>query len=150
MSLNRKIQGGALLPVYVDNDVHIASDTPVVISGGVSIAAATRTTFTATIAAGASLSGAIDLGDNTLILISMPAAWTTATLSIQSSIDGVTYQETKISDALLSYNPLVACNQSIEPTDLLGCRWIKIRSGTAAVPVNQAAERLIRLVARLI
>ena len=113
------------------------------------IASARRITTTATIASGASLSGAVDLGDNVIVALSMPASWTTAVLSFQGSHDGVTYQELKDTyDALLSYNPLVASNRAVEPQHFLGWRYIKVRSGTAAVPVNQAAERVITLITR--
>jgi len=108
-----------------------------------------RTIHTATIAAGASLSGAVDLTGYVLVALAMPASWTTAVLSFQGSPDGETYQELKDTyDGLLSYNPLVACNRAVDPLNFLGWRYIKVRSGTAASAVNQAAERVITLIVR--
>ena len=108
-----------------------------------------RDTKTATIANGASLSDAVDLTGLSVIGIVMPATWTTATLSFQGSHDGSTYQELKDEfDTLLSYNPLVACNRSVDPTHLLPWRYIKVRSGTAASAVNQGGARIITFIVR--
>jgi len=50
-----------------------------------------RTTKTATIAQGASLSDAVDTGGLTILSILMPATWDAAVLTFQGSLDGVTY-----------------------------------------------------------
>ena len=137
-----------------DTRIQIAGKSIKVIDQGdgsfaFALGATARSTMTAIIASGASLSGVVDLGDNVIVALSMPSAWTTAVLSFQSSYDGVTYQELKDEyDALLSYNPLVASNRAVEPQHFLGWRYIKVRSGTAAVPVNQTAERVITLITR--
>jgi hypothetical protein len=34
---------------------------------------------------------------------------------------------------------------TLPPTLLLGWRWLRLRSGLAAAPMNQAAERLLTL-----
>jgi hypothetical protein len=125
-----------------DADVAVGNAVPVTPT-------TTRVTKTATIANGASLSGAVDLGDNVLVRIIMPAEWTTAVLTFQTSDDGVTYAEALDTyDALLSYNPLVGNARPVEPVDFLGVRYLKVRSGTAASAVNQTAERIIKLVVR--
>lgn len=102
----------------------------------------------ATIANGASLSGAVFLGSGTLIRIQMPAAWTAAVLSFQTSDDGVTYQD-HYDDANNEINIAVAASRSIQvsPDILQGALWIKVRSGLTAAAVNQAAARVLTLVA---
>jgi len=49
------------------------------------------TTATVTIANGASLSGAANLGEARICAIMMPADWTAADLTFQASIDGSTF-----------------------------------------------------------
>ena len=72
----------------------------------------------------------------------MPSAWTTAQPSFQVSLDGSTYVnlcntqgDEFISEA--STSRFIAMSQF----EFLPVRYVKIRSGTSAVPVNQAAAR---------
>jgi hypothetical protein len=78
----------------------------------------------------------------------MPAAWTAADLSFQGSIDNVTYQE--IIDPAGANLSVVgpAGGEAVGNLDLRveGFSYIKVRSGTAAAPVNQAADRAIQIV----
>ncbi len=111
---------------------------PVTVSGSLAEAE------TATIASGTALSGAVDLESKTVIAISMPAAWTTATISIDVSNDGTNYKplyyqgyEYVITEAAANRNI------SIDPVPLLPWRYIKLRSGLSAAPVNQGAEAVI-------
>jgi len=104
-------------------------------------------TRTVVIANGASLSGAVDLGGRKLAAIVMPDTWTAAALTFQASPDGVTYYnvydgatERSLTVAASYYSAL---NVS---SGWVGIRWLKIRSGTASVPVNQAAARTLTLV----
>ena len=102
-----------------------------------------------TIANGVSLSGAIDLGDLCAVLVVMPVAWTAANLTFQASHDGVTYQN--VYDGFGVEYSLVAAaarNVAVPPSDLVGARFIKIRSGTSGTPVNQGAARTLYVVAR--
>lgn len=104
---------------------------------------------TVTIAAIASLSDAIDLNGFTLAGIIFPAAWTAASVTFAVS--------TSETDA--AYNPLYTKTAEYEITaaaadrvitglgpDFLGVQGLKVRSGTAGAPVNQAAERVITLI----
>jgi len=106
-----------------------------------------------TIAAGAALSGAANLGDKVLSAILMPAAWTAACLTFQASDDeGVTWHgvwddggnEVSIASAAVVAGQRI----SVDPSSFAGLDFLKIRSGTTAAPVNQAAAATLTLVAR--
>jgi len=107
----------------------------------------------ATIAAGASLSGPCALGALTLVGISMPAVWTTAPLTFQVSPDGgVTWQEL-YDGAGNEITVTAAAGQFViplaDPSYLWrGINMVQVRSGTAALPVNQAAGAVVNLVTR--
>lgn len=103
--------------------------------------------FPLTIPNGATgLSAAISLGNNRLARIDMPATWVAANLTFQVSADDVTY--TNLYDSLgTEYTVIAAASRSIllNLADFLGIRYLKIRSGTASVPVNQTADRALTL-----
>lgn len=111
-------------------------------------------TVSATIANGAALSSAIDMtqwiaqGSPTPIAIIMPAAWTTAGITLQASNDGVNYNEvyTQAGSEYTVTTPAASEYIILNPPDLEGMTYIKIRSGTAGSPVNQGAARTISLV----
>jgi hypothetical protein len=105
-------------------------------------------TATATIANGASLSGAVDLGTARLAKINMPAAWTAAVLTFQTSSDGVTYRDLYDSSGTeISYTVAASRSVIVSLADWIGTRFVKVRSGTAAAAVNQGADRALELVA---
>lgn len=104
--------------------------------------------LTATIALGASESGVIDLEGYQLTALHMSAAWDTAVISFLSAptIDG-TYQPV-YADGIEVTEPVAAgrcCPISANAVGLASLRFIKLRSGTAGVPVVQTAERVITL-----
>lgn len=103
-------------------------------------------TRTAVIANGASLSGAVDLGGRKLVAIIMPGTWTAASLTFQGSVDGTNFFN--VYDGATERALTVAANyySALAIGDWVGFRWLKIRSGTAGTPVNQAAERTLTLV----
>lgn len=104
---------------------------------------------TATIANGASLSGAIDLGSTRLAGIQMPAAWTAAALTFQASFDGVTYADVYSTGGTeLSYTVAASRFIPLSITDWGGVRYLKVRSGTTGTPVNQGGARTIQLTLR--
>jgi hypothetical protein len=109
--------------------------------------------FTATIASGQSLSGAVQIGKKSLVGIVMPAAWTAAALSFQASPDGVTFDELYFVSAGASTEQTItapAASQFIQldPTQWRGIDTLKVRSGTAGTPVAQSAAAVITLVVR--
>lgn len=107
--------------------------------------------LSATIANGASLSGAIDLSTQTLLGYVMPAAWTTAGLTFQVSLDGVTYVDL-YDNAGTEISHVVGASRfvRVSPADWVGIKYVKVRSGTAAAPVNQGASRAITLVTKAV
>lgn len=96
------------------------------------------------IKANASLSGAIEIGRDTLLSIRMPSSWTAANLSFQGStaIDG-TFND--IYDS--AGNELVAIASTsriiVDIPELAGIPFLKIRSGTTAAAVVQGGDRTI-------
>ena len=108
-------------------------------------------TSNVTIANGASLSGAICLGDGVLCAIGMPAAWTAAALTFQVSDDGgVTWSELLDNNqaAVTVAAPTAGNRINMFSTDFQSSVFLKVRSGTSASPVNQGAARVFTLVAR--
>jgi hypothetical protein len=107
--------------------------------------------FDATITNGTSLSGVIDLGSMTLCGVLISAAWTAAGLSFQGSPDGVIYGKlidasgTEITAASIAGGEYL----SLDPHKFFGTRFLKLRSGTNGTPVNQGADRVLRVAARL-
>lgn len=107
-------------------------------------------TITATIANAASLSGEIDLEGFKLAAIIMPAAWDAANLTFQASdVSGGTFQNV-FDDAGTETTVTAAVSRSIgmdaAMPELAAFRFLKIRSGTSALPVNQTAARTLTLV----
>jgi len=104
--------------------------------------------ISATILNGESLSAAVYLGSGTLARIDMPAAWTAAVLTFQTSDDNVTYRN--LYDASgTEYSVANAVSRAIvmPVSEFAGVKYLKVRSGTAGVPVNQGADRILTLVA---
>jgi len=101
-----------------------------------------------TISSGTSLSPAVDLGPNRTFAVIMPASWTSANLTFQGSADGINYANV-YDDTGTEVTVTAAASQYIvvsSPAKLLGIRWIKVRSGTNASPVNQGADRVVTIV----
>ena len=104
---------------------------------------------TATIANGAALSGAVPLGEKTLVGILMPAGWDAAAMTFQGSVDDANFSElVATSGSAISFT--VAAGQLIlvDPTTWRGITNVKVRSGTSGAPVNQTADRAIKLITR--
>ena len=111
------------------------------------------TSGTVTILNGASLSDAIYLGNRHLSEIIMPAAWTAAALTFQFSLDNITYNNAfSLTAELTANSTAAAANQSINiatSATFHGARYLKIRSGTAATPVVQAADRVLTVISTI-
>lgn len=104
-------------------------------------------TRTATIANGASLSGAVEIDGATLVGVVMPAAWTTANLTLQMSADDSNFAN--VYDELGSEKTITAAASRyilLNPSDYLGSNSLKIRSGTSGTPVNQGGDRTITII----
>lgn len=104
-----------------------------------------------TIANGQSLSNAVDIGNKTLLGIVIPSSWTAANLTFQVSTDGITYND--VYDNLGTEKNVTAAASRyiiIDPVDFIGAKYIKVRSGTAASAVNQGAERIVKLITKVV
>jgi hypothetical protein len=103
-------------------------------------------TRTLGIAINTALSEAIDLGGRKLVAIVMPSGWDAASLTFQASPDGVTYYNVYDSATERSLTVDVSRFLHVDMEDWLGVRFLKLRSGTAATPVDQTAARTFTLI----
>ena len=111
-----------------------------------------RGTASVSIANGQALSSSFVLDQSQLISgVFMPAAWTAAVLTLQTSMDnGTTWNEVVKADGT-AYQLTVAASQAvmIPPADLIGIppnALVRLRSGTSGTPVNQGAARSVTVV----
>lgn len=113
--------------------------------------ATTRLIKTVTIAASGSVTDEIDLGGYRLAAIHMPAAWTAAAITFTAApTTGGTFTDvhdnagTEVSITTAASRTVILATDVAE--NLEGLAYIKLRSGTSATPVAQAAERSLTLV----
>jgi hypothetical protein len=96
--------------------------------------------LTATIAIDGNLSGAIDLEGYERGTVMVPTI-VSAVLTFQGSADGVTFANLYSGVAAKAeINIGAACtgDKAVNlPAEVMACKWIKIRTGTAASPVTQ-------------
>jgi len=109
-----------------------------------------RQIHSATIANGASLSDAVDLGDGSLVGVVMPASWTAAGLHLVGSVDGTNYYPLfdTAGNEIGVITAVAAYMYAFDPGLAQPPRYIKIRSGTAGTPVAQGAARSLTVIAR--
>lgn len=101
------------------------------------------------IANAASLSGSIDARGKRLARVLVPTVWTAANLTFQTSADGVTFNDLYDDSGLEVVVTAVAgkvASISINAISLSDLMYLKIRSGTSAVPVTQTADRTLTTV----
>jgi hypothetical protein len=110
--------------------------------------------ITVKILSGQSLSSEGALGAYRLIGIAMPVAWDAASISFQVSIDDFATSLNLYDNQGNEISINAAAGAFIELDSFLGgmgfrgVNDIKLRSGTAALPINQTADRNITLVCR--
>jgi hypothetical protein len=100
-----------------------------------------------TISSGASLAAAgLDIQDRAIVGIDMPAAWTTANLTFQTSDDNSTFQDL-YDETGSEYTVTAAPARNIVLVNSLpmGHRYVKVRSGTSASAVVQTADRVLKV-----
>ncbi len=104
----------------------------------------------ATIANGASLTGTLDLGGLRLFGIVMPSGWTAADLTFQMSPDaGAAWADLKNQDgAEITVTASAGGCFVLDPAQFSSLQYLRVRSGAAASPVAQGADRQLRLVLR--
>lgn len=96
----------------------------------------------------------IRLGADTLVTIGIPSGWTTANLSFQVSLDdGATYanlyDETGAEVVIpVTTSPAVIMLSNRPSYNWRGINRLKVRSGTAALPVNQVSNVTVTLIGR--
>ena len=102
-----------------------------------------------TITSGTSVSTTLDLKSRPIVGVALPSSWTTADITFQVSFDGTTWHDVYSiwGDELIV--PAAASRYITFSTyESLGARYIRVRSGTAASAVNQAADRTLRILTR--
>ena len=105
-----------------------------------------RRTFT--IPAGSSLSEVQKLNDSEIVMaVEMPASWTTANVTFLAGTTPALIQSYYRQGIELS---LAVSAASFQELDALGyftsARYLQLRSGTSAIPVNQASTRTLIII----
>ena len=104
---------------------------------------------TATIAAGASLSGAVQMlpNDGRLMAIVTASTWDAAKLSFQGSWDGVNYFVIKYEGTEYECASVTgAAWVSVNPQVFLGVRYLKVQSGISTAATAQADATILTFV----
>lgn len=113
-----------------------------------------RNPVTATIPAAASVSQNIDLVNGVVCAVVVPAVWDSADLTIEVSHDGTTWFGVVYNDTGSQCNQIAAPSvgeiYSFALPAMVPHRFVRIRSGTTAVPVNQSAERAVVILTRML
>jgi hypothetical protein len=105
--------------------------------------------ITVSIASGAALTASIKLANRIPVGIIIPAAWTAADLTLQTSWDDTTFYDVYgISGSEIVIDTVVGGLCGIDYPNLFAIGpYIKIRSGPTASAVNQADDRSLILIA---
>ena len=105
------------------------------------------TSGTVTISAGGTLSDSISLVNRHLISIQVPNGITGAVLTFQFSLDNITFYNAFSLTAELTTASMSALTlYNLSTTSVFHCaRYLKIRSGTAAVPVVQPTAKIFTI-----
>ena len=104
-------------------------------------------TLTATIEAGQSLSAPVDASAAGVVQINTPDAWDDANITFQVSPDGLAYDDLYLpngQELMLPCEPNRAIGVNAEEWPAIN--FLKIRSGPAAAPVAQSAQRVFGVV----
>jgi hypothetical protein len=95
------------------------------------------------------LSTAQDVQGLAPIAILMPDGWTAADLSFQKSADNIAFRNVYDQDgAEVVVKATTSAWVDLLPAEFPGVLYLKLRSGTLATAVQQAAARTVTLVAR--
>ena len=107
-----------------------------------------RTQVTATIPAGQSLSNTIDIRSGAPVLIYLPTAWTSARLTYCLSYDGTTFRDLYdryAKEIAVNIRPGTVVRPNPEWTEAALGGYLKLRSGSADMPIAQAADRVFTI-----
>ena len=101
---------------------------------------------TLTILSGAATSDGVALDGHIPATLQMPDAWTAADISFQGSKDGATWRYIYKEEGTILTIPTAEYHRIVLPSSYLtDHKYLKVCSGTAALPVNQAADRVFYL-----
>ena len=106
--------------------------------------------FSVSIEENKSLTDKINLGGLRLFGICMPAAWSDANLTFQMSPDGEqNWSNIKAMNGV-EVTAVVGAGDCVvlDPTKFATFQYLRVRSGTAASPINQVATRNLCLILR--
>jgi len=102
---------------------------------------------------GAAISGMLDMTEPELygytpMAVITPAAWDTAKLSVQGSLDKTTWFDIHLWQEEYDTKHNVSANEChiMSEYPLRGIPYLRFRSGTAAAPVNQTATRNLTII----
>lgn len=111
---------------------------------GLPVASAGGNAYSVSIANGASLSGALNLGTYRLAGIVIPAAFDGTSLTFQVSLDNETYVNLYKEDGT-EYTLTVSTSRgvAVDLSVFAGWPYIKIRSGTSGAASVQSAARTV-------
>lgn len=98
-----------------------------------------------TIASGQSLSDPVNMLGRVVTAVLVPSAWTSADITFQGSIDGVTYGDLHNPSGEYGVTGTAGALIAVDAAVFFGVNYIRVRSGTSASAVNQAAARVISL-----
>ena len=102
-----------------------------------------------TIPNAAATGAGFNLNNASLVGIYMPATWTTAVITFDTSLDGVTWQSAlDINGTEITVQAAQGKNHQINAQVFEGVQWLRVRSGTFASPVNQGGARVINFKAQ--
>lgn len=102
---------------------------------------------TVTVLDSASLSDAARLYGCRLVGFATDSAWDTQAVTFQRSSDGSTYQNVYDQYNVEYSIPAVVAStyHAVDPAVFIGCRYIKVRSGTAGAAANQNGNTVVTL-----
>ena len=109
---------------------------------------------TLTIAAGQSLSTPLDLQYGQIVRIWGPSVWTAAALTFKGSFNNSAWDDLVDQASAEHSIPMTGAANGFEraftvPREwTLGMKFVRLRSGTGAVPVSQAADRALQIAYR--
>lgn len=112
-----------------------------------------REAKTLTIPLNGSVTQTLDVAYTTLIGFIIPSAWTAAGLTIEVSHDNITWVQPKDSfgSTVGYYSDITASTAyATDVQSLLPWRYLRLRSGTTATPINQTAARNIVVIKRIL
>jgi hypothetical protein len=95
---------------------------------------------------GQSVSAPLNCTAGRIIRIHAPAAWTPANITFQLSFDGTTWSELVDRSGNPVTTAVVPGGVIVLQPQMQQLAWLRIRSGTQAVRVNQAAQRVFQTI----